>query len=78
MNFEIENERRGAEYRSALGRIDESLAFWNAIGSGQPVFIATSEVLLESWPPPTPDQAYREAIDILDGWRGFRAAQGRP
>ena len=76
MDFEIENKIQWPGYGSARKRIDESLAFWSAIGSGQPVVVTSSEVLSESWPPPTPDQAYREAMVGLDRWRASRAAHG--
>ena len=78
MDFEIKNELHHAEYRSALKRCDESVPFWNAISSGQPVVVTSSEVLSESWPPPTPDQACREAMVVLDRWRAFRATHGMP
>ena len=43
MDIETENERLGAEYRSALKRYEESVGFWNAnpiaysVGPGQRV-----------------------------------------
>ena len=78
MDFEMENQRQEMEYGRALERIPESLRFWKAIGSGEPVLISTAEVLSENWPPPTPDEAYREAMNIVDRWRDFRAAHDRP
>ena len=78
MGIETQSERLGTVYRSALRRIDESRAFWNAIGSGQPVTITSSEVLSKDWPPPTPDEACREATAVLDRSRDFRAAHGLP
>ena len=56
----FENEHLDVN-RRALKRYEESVVFWNAIGSGQPVVATSSEVLSESWPPPTPDQAIRAA-----------------
>ncbi len=64
MDFEIENTL--GEYRSALKRYEQSVAFWGAIGSGQAVTVTSSELLLADWPPSTPDEACREAIAALD------------
>ena len=73
MDFEIENTL--GEYRSALKRYEQSVAFWGAIGSGQAVTVTSSELLLADWPPSTPDEACREAIAALDRSRDLRFAR---
>jgi hypothetical protein len=80
MDLEIqrESERLGARYRRALKGCEESLVFWNGLGSGQAVSFTAADVLSEGWPPPTPDEASRQAMAELDGWREFRAAHGMP
>ncbi len=84
MDIEAESERRGAEYRSALKRHEENVAFWKAnpiaysVGPGQPVPATRFEVLLEAGRRGTPDETWRAAMAKLDDWRAYRAAHGMP
>jgi hypothetical protein len=84
MTIEDESERLGVEYRSALKRYEESVAFWNAnpiaysVAPGQRVPVTSFQVLLEADRRGTPDETCREAMAALDRWRSFRAAHGLP
>jgi hypothetical protein len=84
MDSERDSERLGVEYRSALKRYEESVAFWNAnpiaysVGPGQRVPATSFEVLLEADRRGTPDEAWGEAMGALARWRALRSAHGMP
>jgi hypothetical protein len=84
MDIEGESDRLGAEYRRALKRYEESVAFWkvnpiaHSVGSGQRVPVTTMEVLLEADRRGTPNETCNEAMAALDRSREFRAAHGMP
>ena len=84
MDFETENQRLGDEYRTALTRYEESVAFWKAnpiaysVGPGERVPVTTIDVLLEADRRGMPDETCSQAMAALDRWRAFRAAHGRP
>ncbi len=81
---QYESERLGSEYRRALQRYWDSVAFWKAnpiaysVDIGEAVPVTTLNVVLEADRMGTPDQRCREAMTILDQWREFRAANGLP
>ena len=83
MDFETQNQHLSTEYRSALERYEQSVAFWNVnpiaytVGPGQRVPATNLEVLLESGRWGTPDETCREAMASLDRSRDFRRAHGK-
>lgn len=84
MNYEMENQRLGDQYRTAVKRYEESRAFWAenpiayAVGPGSRTPVTTWDVFVEADKRGTPDETCREAMAALDEWRAFRAAHGMP
>ena len=77
MSFDDEGERLEDEYHNAVKDAQVSEAFYGRLTSGKPVSL-TVDSILEVDRLGNPDWAWRRAMHVLDTWRAYRAAHGRP